>query len=160
MPGPIVRRPGFEGVATTVMRRTAVAQLSLAEIGRRASRRLRLFGVLLLAMLAVETLPLPWRLSGLGFGLFAIGTGIRLLNDLASLRRGGQPAGGWIGVSVGLGLATLMTLMLMGEAVLYPLVSQQEECIARALTHTAQDQCQQTLEQRMTELGRQLQGAG
>jgi hypothetical protein len=141
-----------------VMRRTASAPPTLAEIGRRASRRLRLFGVLLLAMLAVETLPLPWRLSGLGFGLFAMGTGIRLLGDLASLRRGRLPANGWIGVSVGLGLATLMTLMLAGEALFYPLISQQEDCMARALTHTAQEQCQQTLEQRMAELGRQLQG--
>ena len=146
-------------MAITGLRRSAAVPLSLAEIGHRASRRLRLFGVLLLAMLAVEMLPLPWRLSGLGFGLLAIGTGIRLLSDLASLRRGGLPAGGWIGVSVGLGLATLMTLMLVSEAVFYPLVSQQEDCIAGALTHTAQEQCQQTLEQRMADLGRQLQGA-
>jgi hypothetical protein len=143
-----------------VTRRSAMARRSLAEIGQRASRRLRLFGVLLLALLVVETLPLPWRLSGLGFGVLAIGTGIGLLSDLAALRRGGQPANGWIGVSVGLGLATLMTLMLGSEALFYPLVSEQEDCIAGALTHTAQQQCQQTLEQRMTELGRQLQGSG
>lgn len=142
-----------------VTRRSAMARKSLAEIGRRASQRLRLFGVLLLALLVVETLPLPWRLSGLGFGVLAIGTGIRLLSDLATLRRGGQPANGWIGASVGLGLATLMTLMLCSEALFYPLVSEQEDCIAGALTYTAQQQCQQTLEQRMAELGRQLQGS-
>lgn len=145
-------------MATTVSRRPATATRSPAEVGRRASHRLRLFAVLLLALLVVETLPLPWRLSGLGFGLFAIGTGIRLLVDLAALRRAGLAAKGWISVSVGLGLATVVTLTLASEAVFYPLVSQHEQCLAGALTNTAADQCQQTLDQRVAQLGRQLQG--
>jgi len=136
-----------------------VAQLDLAGVAARASRRMRLFGAALLAVLVVQLLPLPWRLSGLGFGVLAIWTGVRLLSDLAALHRARQPAPGWLAVSVGLGLTTLVTLLFAAEAVLYPLVSEQERCTSAALTHLDQEQCQQTLEQRVSELGRRLRGS-
>jgi hypothetical protein len=137
-----------------------VAQLDLVEIGQRASRRMRLFGALLFALIVVQLVPLPWRLSGLGFGLLAMWTGIRLLSDLAALHRARQPAPGWLAVSVGLGLTTLITLLFVSEAVLYPLVAEQERCTSAALTHLAKEQCQRTLEQRIAELGHRLRSGG
>ena len=131
-----------------------------AELRRRAAARLRLFAVLLLALVVCQMLTLPWRLAGLGFGLAAMSTGIRLLVDLIGLRRAGLSPGGWIGVSIGLGLAAVLTLTLAGEAAFYPLVHAQEECLTDALTHLAQQQCQQDLDRRIAQLDRQLSGTG
>jgi hypothetical protein len=124
----------------------------------RASRRTRLFGISLVATVLVTALQLPWRLSGLGFGAIALYSGIRLLVDLARLRRAGRPAGGWVGVCVGLAVTTFMMLMLAGQLALYPLFAEQERCTARAITHIDAEQCRTAFEQRQADLLRRLQG--
>jgi hypothetical protein len=123
-----------------------------------AARRARLFGVGLVAMLAVTQLPLPWRLSGLLFGVITGYAGIRLLIHLAALRRAGRRTSGRIGVSIGLALAAVLMLVFTSEAALYPIVAEQDRCTARALTHTDQQHCQDVFQQRQDEIIKRLQG--
>jgi hypothetical protein len=126
--------------------------------GAGAARRARLFAAGLIAMLVVTRVPLPWRLSGLAFGVVALYAGIRLLVDLRALRRGGRRLPGRLGVSVGLVLAGLLMLSFLGEAALYPLVAEQDRCRDAALTHQDVDHCQQLLQERQDEIVRRLQG--
>jgi len=125
----------------------------------RAVRRTQLFGTALLATVAVVLLPLPWRLSGLGFGLIALYAGIRLLIDLVGLRRAGRPVGGWTGVAAGLALSTFLLLLLTGQLVLYPLFAEQERCSNGAVTHLDAAHCQESFEQQRQEIFGRL-GAG
>lgn len=115
-------------------------------------RRSRLFGVALLATVVVAALPLPWRLSGLGFAALAAYAGLRLLRDLATRRRAGRPANGWVSVTAGLGLAMFMVLLLGFQVPLYPLLAEQERCLARAVTHLDSDQCRAAFDRRREEL--------
>jgi hypothetical protein len=126
------------------------------EIALRASRRARLFAIALMATILVAVLPLPWRLSGLGFGGVAAYAGIVLLRDLAALRRAGRPAPGWLGVGVGLGLTSFLLLLYVGQAALYPLLAEQERCLARAVTHLDAAHCRTAFEQRQQEILRRF----
>jgi hypothetical protein len=137
-----------------------MVQRDRLEVGRRAASRTRLFGTSLLATLLVSFLPLPWRLSGLAFGMVALWSGVRLLRDLSRLRRLGRPVGGFVGVWLGIGLCAFVMLGYLSEAVLYPMVSDLDRCQAGAVTHLAADQCQQTFDQRVQEIANRLQGLG
>lgn len=125
----------------------------------RALRRARLFGTALLATVVVTVLPLPWRLSGLGFGVIALSAGIRLLVDLARLRRAGRPVGGWPGVAVGLAVSAFVLLVLGGQLAFYPLFAEQERCSDRAVTHLDAADCRAAFEQHRQEIFGRL-GAG
>lgn len=114
--------------------------------------RTRLFATALIATVVVSMLPLPWRLSGLGFGVIALYTGIRLLADLLALRRAGRTANGWVGVAAGLALSAFLLLMFAGQLALYPLFAEQERCSDRAITHLDASQCQTAFEQRRQEI--------
>jgi hypothetical protein len=125
----------------------------------RAQRRVRLFGTALLATVVVTVLPLPWRLSGLGFGVIALCAGIRLLLDLARLRRAGRPAGGWLGVTAGLAVSAFVLLILGGQLAFYPLFAEQQRCSDRAVTHLDAAGCRAAFEQHRQEIFGRL-GAG
>ncbi|HEY6793650.1 MAG TPA: hypothetical protein VI248_03090, partial [Kineosporiaceae bacterium] len=56
---------------------------ALAERAERAARRIQLFGVSLVSTVLVSGLALPWKLTGLGFGLLTGYAGVRSLADLA-----------------------------------------------------------------------------
>jgi hypothetical protein len=134
---------------------TAPAQ---PEITGRASRRVLLFGVALAAAVAVTALPLPWRLSGLGFAGLAAWTGVRVLLDLTARRRTGQPVSGWLGVTVGLGLAVFLALLFGAQAAFYPLLVDQERCLSGAITYLDREQCRTAFEQRQEEIMDRLSG--
>ena len=124
----------------------------------RAAGHTRLFGAALVATLLVTALDLPWRLSGLGFGALTGYAGVRLLTDLRLLRSDGRPAPGRLGVIVGIGLTGLMVLVLLGQVALYPLVADQDRCLAGAITHQDQKLCRQEFERRQQELLRRFEG--
>jgi hypothetical protein len=121
---------------------------SQPEIPDGAASRRRLFGVTLIATVAVTVLPLPWRLSGLVFAGIAGWAGVTLLADLTTLRRAGGAAPGWLSVIAGLGLATFMIMRFGLEIALYPMLADHERCLSQAITHLDRQQCQTTLEQR------------
>jgi hypothetical protein len=133
-----------------------VATQVVMERAARAARHTRLFAVALFATLLVTALDLPWRLSGLAFGSLVIYAGVRLLGDLRALQRVGRPAFGRIAVVLGIGLTGLMLLVLLGEAALYPLVADQERCLAGALTNQDRQQCHLDFEHRQQELLRRF----
>jgi hypothetical protein len=105
-------------------------------------RDVRLVGVLLLALIVVSYLPLPFKLAGIAFGLVTVAVSIRALGRLGRLRRdGGQPRG-QVALSAGMGLASVVTLMLGYEAATYPVAVDRERCLAGAVTRTAREQCE------------------
>jgi len=122
----------------------------------RAAGRSRLFLVALLATVLVMPLSLPWRLSGLGFGAITLYAGLRLLIDLAALRRAGRTSNSWLGVVVGLATATFLMLLLAGQLALYPLFVEQERCVDRAITHLDTERCQAAFEAQRQELLRRF----
>ncbi|MFN0284750.1 MAG: hypothetical protein ACKVZ6_22590 [Kineosporiaceae bacterium] len=121
-------------------------------LGERLRSRTRLFGALLVAAVLALFLPLPWRLAGLGFALATVVVGARLLFTLAQWRRLGGRGSGFVGVSVGLGLAAVLVVQLGVQAALYPLYRDREACLAKASTIQAKDRCAK-------EFSTRLQGA-
>jgi len=125
---------------------------------RRTAGRIRLFGAALVAQLLTDLLPLPWRLSGLGFGLIAGWSGIRVLADLAALRRAGRPPHGVVGVIVGLALVTLLAADHLAQLVLYPIVAEHDRCTAAAITHLDGELCEVTFRRQLEELQQRVSG--
>ena len=135
----------------------------VAEATQRARGRIRLFGLLMAALLIVMTLPLPFRLAGIAFAAGAIFMAIRSLTALASLRRLGVRSRGQVGISLGLGVAAMILLFLAAELVYYPVVADFERCSAGANTRTAQQACEQRSQQRLNEILdrlRRMSGSG
>lgn len=133
------------------------------ELGVRLRGSTRLFGVLLVAAVLPLFLPLPWRLAGLAFALGTLVVGVRLLFVLAAFRREGGRGSGFLGVSVGLGLAAVLLVQLGLQAALYPIVKDEQDCLARAATLRAEELCRDETERRLDELvgpaGRSIGGA-
>ena len=112
-------------------------------------RDVRLVGILLLALIVVSYLPLPFKLAGIAFGLVTVVLSIRALNRLGRLRRaGGQPRG-QLALSAGLGLASVVTVMLGYEALTYPVAVDRERCLAGAVTLGAREQCEERYRERI-----------
>jgi len=129
-----------------------MATVAVSERSDRAARRTRLFGTALVATLLTTGLDLPWSLTGIGFGVVVVYAGVRVLADVAALRRDGHSAPGRVGVIVGIGLTGVMLLVLLGQLALYPLVAGQQRCLAGALTHQDQKQCRLDYERRLQDL--------
>ena len=103
--------------------------------------RLRLFIIMVLGLLLVSQLPLPFRLAGIALGLAGGFVGIRVLIGLAEMRRAGMGARGVVFTLFGLGLTGMLLLVLVSQAVYYPVVSDLEKCQARANTEAADQAC-------------------
>jgi hypothetical protein len=137
--------------------------VGVAEATQRARQRIRLFGLLMAALLIVMTLPLPFRLAGIAFAAGAIFTAIRSLAALAALRRLGVRSRGQVGISLGLGVAGVLLLVLAAELAYYPVVVDFERCSAGANTRTAEKACEQRSQQRLDEILdrlRRMSGSG
>jgi hypothetical protein len=115
-------------------------------------RRSRLFGLLLIALVLVVGLPLPFRMAGLVFGAAAMWCGVQALIAINRVRRLGGKASGQVAVPAGIGLASVLMVILLSEAALYPLVAEQEACMARAATITAERECADRFRDRQQEL--------
>jgi hypothetical protein len=123
------------------------------ESAERVRRASQLVGVLVLAMLLVLQLPLPFRLAGLAFGGAAIYLAMSGLVTLSrKRRRDGERARGHLALAVGIGLAAVMTLRLLSEAAVYPLIAEYERCQDRANTRVAQEACVDQFEARSKRL--------
>jgi len=109
----------------------------------RARRSARMFGFLLLGGVALSTLPIPAQAVALPFVLAATVFGIRglVLASRAHLRGGLVPmlAGGVV-------ITVLWSFAMGAMLMIWPLLSDREDCLAGALTAVAKDQCKQTFE--------------
>ena len=114
--------------------------------------QLRLFLVLLLGLIIVNQLPLPFRLGGFVLSLAIGWVGIRLLIGMSALSRTGARVPGWPSVIIGLGLAGVLTLVLVVQAAYYPLNADREKCLSQANTLKAQEDCDQEFQDRFKEL--------
>lgn len=154
--------PPAGGAASAIIDSVA-GMAGVAEATQRARGRIRLFGLLMAALLIVMTLPLPFRLAGIAFAAGAIFMAIRSLAALASLRRLGVRSRGQVGLSLGLGVAAVLLLFLAAELAYYPVVADFERCSAGANTRTAQQACEQRSQQRLDEILdrlRRMSGSG
>lgn len=128
----------------------------MADTTQQARQRIRLFGLLMIALLVVMTLPLPFRLAGIAFAAGAIWAAVRSLAALASLRRLGVRSRGQVGISLGLGVAGVLMLVLAAELAYYPVVSEFERCSAGANTSAAEQQCEQRSRQQLDDILKRL----
>lgn len=123
----------------------------------------RLFAVLLVAAVLPLSVPLPWRLAGLPFALATLVVGVRLVFVLAATRRRGGAPRGFLGVSVGLGVAAVVLVVLGLQAALYPVVKAQQDCLDRATTLQSRERCDRESRARLDDLlgpaGRGVGGA-
>jgi len=132
-----------------------------APTAEQVREQLRLFLILLLGLIIVSQLPLPFRLGGLVLAVAIGWVGIRLLIGMSALSRTGTKVRGWPSVIIGLGLAGILTVVLIGEITIYSIIVDQERCLSGANTIEAKDSCneiyQERLKQRTTDLfGRSL----
>ena len=118
--------------------------------------RLRLFAVLLFAAMLTARLALPFALAGIAFAGMAVVQALRCLMLMAGLHRGGVRIGGRIAVSLGLGVAVVLMLVLLVEAAFYPIFKADEQCRAGAVTGQARAKCAQEHQQRIDDLLRKV----
>lgn len=136
-----------------------VPTLDVEASTQRLRERLWLYVVLLIGLVIVSQLPLPFRLAGIVLALGTAWVGVQLLIMMSVRYRAGLGGRGWIMVSVGIGLAAVLLLMLVAEAVYYPLVSDLEHCRSQAVTPSAQKACDRATKDRMDDLVNRLNHA-
>ncbi|GLY13108.1 hypothetical protein Kisp01_01240 [Kineosporia sp. NBRC 101677] len=131
--------PGQQGWNLPDRRRKSPDELKALAL--RTRDRLRLFIIMVIGLLIVTSLALPFRLAGIALGLAGAFVGIRVLIGLAEMRRAGMPARGVVFTVFGLGVTGLLLLILLTQAVYYPVISDLEKCQSRASTDTAEKAC-------------------
>jgi len=105
--------------------------------------------MLVLAALLASWLPLPWRLGGLAFGLAGMVAAVHALLVAVRARvRGALPV--LLGVSMALCLSWVITAS--GTLLLWPQERDRQECLAGALTVSAQHECESQYEQAVEDL--------
>lgn len=107
-----------------------------------ASRRVNRFGVIALASIIAGSLPLPWAIAGLGFGLLALVVGVMALIASLDARVKGSAVAL---LSVSLAIVGLLMLVQVLRVVVYPVSVAVQECETRALTDAAQQACDDDL---------------
>jgi hypothetical protein len=112
-------------------------------------RDVRLVGILLISLIVVAYLPLPFKLAGIAFGVVTVALSIRALGRLGRLRREGGRPRGQLALSAGMGLASVVTLMLGYEALTYPVAADREECLSGAVTLASRERCEEQYRERI-----------
>ena len=102
-------------------------------------RYVRVFWLLVVAMLLSSNLVLPWKLIPLALGLAALVVGIIALVKLARHRMGPVLP---VLISVGLFVTAFLTLGLAGMTVIWDETVQYEACMRSALTLDGVDACE------------------
>jgi hypothetical protein len=122
-----------------------------------AGRLVRHFGVYLLASILVSTLPLPWRVATVAFLAGATVTGVRALMAVsrARLRGGLLPL-----LTVGLVMTGVLATATLGSLAMWSVDADRQECLAGALTQTAQAACEQQYQDAITRWGSDLLDGG
>lgn len=121
------------------------------EQAARAGVLVRRFALLTLAGLICLQLDFPWRAAGLPFTVAGIVVGVMAL---IAVRRARIPGSSTAMCVVGLVLSAMMLIFHLTLLALYPLVSDNEECLAGANTERARTVCQQDYERRVDDLRR------
>ncbi len=103
-----------------------------------ASRRVNRFGIIAIAALVAGSLPLPWSLAGLAFGLLALVVGVMALVASLDAR---LKAGPITLLSVSLAIVAVLVLVQLLRVVIYPATVADQECRAQALTEAALAAC-------------------
>ena len=132
-------QPGGQGWNLPERKRKTPEEIKASALLTR--ERLRLFIIMVIGLLIVSQLTLPFRLAGIPLGLATGFVGIRVLIGLAEMRRAGLGARGVVFTLFGLGLTGMLLLVLVSQAVYYPVVSDLENCQARANTEVAEQAC-------------------
>ena len=108
----------------------------------------RLFAVLILASVLVDTLRLPWQAAALPFALAAIVVGVRAIVVAVRARSRGLAPLLTVGLVVGLSL----TLLLILQLALWPASLKKQDCLEGALTIAARNACETQFTQDVEEL--------
>lgn len=143
-------RPGREAPA---------AQPLDPQTARTAQRLVLHFVLLVLAALITATLPLPLQAAALLFAVAAVVVGLRALRVVwrPGLRERLAPV-----LLLGLSFAALLIVSLSVMLALWQVQVERQECLARALTIGAREDCevqfQDSIERRLEELTRRPAG--
>ena len=114
----------------------------------RATSLTRLFAVLVLASVLVDTLRLPWQAAALPFALAAIVVGVRAIVVAVRARsRGLVPV-----LAAGLVIASSLTLLLSIQLALWPVSLERQGCLEGALTIGARNACETQYTQHLEDL--------
>lgn len=130
---------GQRPVPTEAERREAAAAPPDPAGTLKAAEQSRTVGVLLLGSVLVATLPMPWRVAAALFALAGLVLGVRALVTAVRARaRGGLPAM----LALLVTMSAVWSLAVLTALSISPLLQEREECMAGALTVTAQKQCE------------------
>jgi len=118
------------------------------KLTQEAGRRVGTFGLLLLASVATDALPLPFQAASLGFVLAALVVGIRALRFAwrSGLRGMLIPT-----LAAGLTFTLLLTISTAGLLVLWPIQLDRQQCLQQALTVTSTSACETDFERAVTD---------
>ena len=117
-------------------------------LAKEAGRRVGTFGLLLLASVATDVLPLPFQAASIGFVLAALVVGVRALRFAwrSGLRGMLIPT-----LAAGLTFTLLLTISMAGMLVLWSVELERQQCLQRALTVTSTSACQTDFERAVTD---------
>lgn len=104
----------------------------------------RIFMLLLVACVVVYLFSVPVSLAALVLAPLAAFFGIRAL---VRSRQGERLGGLRVSIALGLGLCAMAMLAGLGQALLFDLIVEQNECRSNALTNAAQRECQENFDQ-------------
>ncbi|OUM40970.1 hypothetical protein B8W73_11425 [Arthrobacter agilis] len=104
---------------------------------------LRLFLLAFFAAALASSLMLPWKVLGLVLALFALGAGVVALVKAIGAKLSPLVV---LATSLGLAAALFLTAGTGVSVLLWPVTRNYEDCMSRALTLQAQDDCQEGLQ--------------
>ena len=123
---------------------------------RTVSQRLMTFALLLLATVLTNVLPLPLQAASLGFALAALVVGIRTLRFAW---RAGVRGRLVRALAVGLTFTALLSVAIASPLAVWPVQLARQQCLQRALTIAATQNCQLDFQRTLNERLQQLRGA-
>ncbi len=96
------------------------------------------FGLLLLAVIVVSTMPFPWQAVSLALALGAIVVGVRALVAVwrARVRGALVPA-----LGIGVGLSAMLALQMVSTLVTWDVALAHQQCLDGAITVSAEKRC-------------------
>lgn len=103
---------------------------------------LRLFLLALFGAVATSGLMLPWKVLSLVLALAAVTVGVVALVKIISTKLNRAVL---LATIVGLGAALFLTLGIGASVLLWPITAEYEDCMSRALTLQATNECEDAL---------------
>lgn len=114
---------------------------------------IRLFVYSIILALLASYLELPWKVAAPVLGIAALVLGIV---GLVKAVRCGFPRLLRVGLAMGLGAALVLTVSTGALVALWPVTAEYETCTSQALTVRAENQCEQTYQDKLQELSEPL----